>query len=679
MKKKLNYIKYFFPIFLWTVFCSYWFAADWNLSWINIITRQQWWANETIRFIPWNPTSSWIQASKEAYLNELKEADFNAYLDQRRTEYQTEVANNYLISNYPDEATVDSYNQYFSGNRLKWTESVKNKKTKLIVHHTAENSSWILTTWDAIKKIQDIYKYHTLNRWWWDIWYNFLIDPLWNIYEWRAGGEWVIWAHAKRNNSSSVWISVLWNFNEQKVSTWILNSLTKLLTSLAKKYNINPNSKVMYHEDKIISKKDPDPFPYIQDAEWYAIWWHKDWWNTACPWDNLYKLLPQIRQQVAKWINTYTLTNLDKLVSKWSSGMQISDKLISYFTSKWEIKSELTYTWAIQLRDQMQKSIQKMKEKYAIKLFKGSPTTKINYKIWLDEARKLLDWNISVLLYELTFNFTAYQIWCLWTCHFDLDWNVYLSPLWNISIVDNQLVLLIWSNIYTWSSLKITSSKDLVMFKNYKRKSYYSKPRNAFRGIISIKKQDVKTIKWKQSNKFAVINTLAFNDYMKWIVETNDWESVEKNKVMSMISKSYALFYLKNHHPNIPLWSDYTAVDSPDIFQKYVWAWAEITLQKRPKAIVATKNLLITFDWYVPILPYFNCSPWFTYSAKEKRWWTDTPYLISNIDAAKCSDFAWHWVGMSGKWAEYRAKKWWTYQQILQYYYPWINIETIQR
>jgi len=71
----------------------------------------------------------------------LKEADFNAYLDQRRTEYQTEVANNYLISNYPDEATVDSYNQYFSGNRLKWTESVKNKKTKLIVHHTAENSS----------------------------------------------------------------------------------------------------------------------------------------------------------------------------------------------------------------------------------------------------------------------------------------------------------------------------------------------------------------------------------------------------------------------------------------------------------------------------------------------------------------------------------------------------------
>jgi hypothetical protein len=86
-------------------------------------------------------TTSGIQASKEQYLTELKEVDFNEYLDQRRSEYQKEVANNYLISNYPNEAIVDSYNQYFSGKRLKRTESVKSAKTKLIVHHTAENSS----------------------------------------------------------------------------------------------------------------------------------------------------------------------------------------------------------------------------------------------------------------------------------------------------------------------------------------------------------------------------------------------------------------------------------------------------------------------------------------------------------------------------------------------------------
>lgn len=666
MEINQNFVKYFFIVFLLVLLYQYWFAADRNLPWINIITRHQRWANESIRYYSWTVTTSWIQANKEAYLNELKEADFDAYLDKRRSEYQIEVANNYLVSNYPSESTADKYNQYYSGKRLKWTESIKNTKNKLIVHHTAENSSWILTTWEAVKKIQDIYKYHAVNRWRWDIWYNFLIDPLWNIYEWRAGGEWVIWAHTKRNNSSSVWISVLWNFNEQKVSSWIQKSLTNLLTALSKKYKIDPNSKVMYHEDLA-------DFPYIQDEEWYAIWWHRDWWNTACPWDNLYKLLPQIRKDVVKWLSTITSPTNDTNISTWS---HISEKLISYISNKWEIKSELTYAWAIQLRDQMQKSIQQMKQKYSTKKSVPKPVSKIIYKIPLQEAKELLAWNISILLYELTFNFTGYQIWCLWICSFELDWNQYSSQWWNISVINDQLLLIIWSNIYTWTSLKITSSKDLIMFKNYKRKSYYSKPRNGFRWTISIKKQEVKNTRWKQSSKFAVINTLLFTDYLKWIVETNDWESVEKNKVMTMISKSYALFYLKNTHPNIPSWSDYTAVDSPDVFQKYVWAWAEITLKKRPKALVSTKNLLITFDWYIPILPYFNCSPWFTYSAQEKRWRTDTPYLISNLDSAKCKDFAWHWVGMSGKWAEYRAKKWWTYQQILQYYYPWTKIES---
>jgi hypothetical protein len=41
---------------------------------------------------------------------------------------------------------------------------------------------------------------------------------------------------------------------------------------------------------------------------------------------------------------------------------------------------------------------------------------------------------------------------------------------------------------------------------------------------------------------------------------------------MSLISKSYALFYMhpKNIHPNIPSKATYQAVDDPRIFQKYV-------------------------------------------------------------------------------------------------------------
>lgn len=657
MKRFINFVR---NLFLLIIFFWFGLAADRNLPWIDIISRQQRGADESFRYYSWQVISAPIDTSKEQYLNEVKEVD-SKDLNRIRANYQKEVANNYLISNYPNESKVDWFNQYFGDKRLKRTESVKTNKTKLVVHHTAMNSSWIKNQSDAIKEIQNIYKYHAINRWRWDIWYNFIIDPFGNIYEWRAGWEWVVWAHIKRNNSSSVWITVLWNFDEQKLSPEALKSLINLLSALSKKYNINPYSKIMYH-------KDLADFPYIQHKEWYAIWWHADWWNTACPWDNIYTLLPQIRKQIADTLNNNSsVTN--------TSSTPISEKLISYITNKWDIRSQLTYVWAKQLREQMQKSIQQMKEKYWTKKLSSKSISKTVFKITKDEAKALVNWDISVLLYDLTFDFDKYQISCLWSCSFDLNSNIYNSAFADISIINDQIVLKIWSESYVWDNLTINSSKGLIAFRNYFRKSYYSKPWNVFRWKIFIKNQPVKDKNWKQSNRFAVINKLSFTDYMKWIVETNDSESVEKNKVMSLISKSYAIFYLKNTHPNIPSWSDYNAVDDPAIFQKYVWAWAEITLKKRPKALDSTKNILVTFDWYVPILPYFNCSPWFTYSAQEKWWRNDTPYLISNLDIASCKDFNWHWVGMSGKWAEYRATKWWNYKEILDYYYPWISID----
>jgi peptidoglycan hydrolase-like amidase len=83
------------------------------------------------------------------------------------------------------------------------------------------------------------------------------------------------------------------------------------------------------------------------------------------------------------------------------------------------------------------------------------------------------------------------------------------------------------------------------------------------------------------------------------------------------------------------------------------------------------------YNWYLPILPYFNCSAWFTLSAEEKWWWIDTPYLKSTYDFNGCKEFAWHWVWLSGKWAERLAQQWMTYDLILKYYYDGISIEKI--
>jgi peptidoglycan hydrolase-like amidase len=110
------------------------------------------------------------------------------------------------------------------------------------------------------------------------------------------------------------------------------------------------------------------------------------------------------------------------------------------------------------------------------------------------------------------------------------------------------------------------------------------------------------------------------------------------------------------------------------MFQKYVWAWREKTSKMSASLLADINNTVVMYNWYVPILPYFSCSAWFTRSAQEKRWWTDTPYLQSKLDFGACFDFSGHGVGLSGKWSQYLAEKWRTLEQILQYYYPGVNL-----
>jgi peptidoglycan hydrolase-like amidase len=166
---------------------------------------------------------------------------------------------------------------------------------------------------------------------------------------------------------------------------------------------------------------------------------------------------------------------------------------------------------------------------------------------------------------------------------------------------------------------------------------------------------------------------------MKWVAETNDQDSIEKIKAMSLIIKSYTLFYTnsKNIHPSVPENSQYTAIDDPRIFQKYVWAWFEKTVKKWYQALNITKNEIILYEDFIPILPYFNCSAWFTYSAKDKFWRIDTPYLKEQIDFYKCNNFNWHWVWLSWKWAELMANKWINYKKIIQWFYNWVKIHNL--
>lgn len=85
---------------------------------------------------------------------------------------------------------------------------------------------------------------------------------------------------------------------------------------------------------------------------------------------------------------------------------------------------------------------------------------------------------------------------------------------------------------------------------------------------------------------------------MAGIVETNDTEPLEKNKVMALISKNYILYYMDpaNRHPSIPAGASYNAVDDARIFQKYAGAGIGDTLTIWPKALKATQNQYVMYS-----------------------------------------------------------------------------------
>ena len=641
------------------------FASDRDLPWVEIISRSEWWADESIRL---------LKSKKTSTTTTTKQTEA-----QKKAENISKIRNTRMNNHYPNEWKYEWSNTMSWSYYLIYPEYFNHHKNKIIIHHTATNydPNWKID--DVKKQIQQIYKYHTINRSFGDIWYNFLIDQLWNIYEWRAGGEWAVWMHAANNNITSVWISLLWNFENDVPTEAQLSALVNLTTAIARYYKIDPWWKTNTFE--INSSKDP----YVTVKENYNIMWHWDTKATACPGDNLNKFLPKIRDEVnfrlQNWIVWDTplpsswLKELKEMrkkqssnkVKNSSSSLSFSERFLSLqnknpnlFKQAWEV----------------------LKGRYKWNLTKASTSmNKISKKYSINDVKSLLKKDISVLLYELTTKYDSFSITCDWKCEFNIDWINYIWSWATLTFLSNKIQVKSDRNLSANNiSVKSSISWGVVEVSNYTRKSYAWIPWNIFKGRLIFEKWTYPLSNWKQKSWFIIINTLPFTEYMRWIVETNDTETLEKNKVMAMIAKNYALFYLNwdNIHPSIPNTANYQAIDDPDFFQKYVWAWLEKTLTKRYQALNATNNEIVMYKGYLPILPYFSCSAWFTLSAKEKRWWNDTPYLQTKYDFDECNNFGWHWVWLAWKWAEWLAKNGLNYNDILEYYYEGVEITNIK-
>ncbi len=745
MFKKALSILFWFFMFCWFSFAKYWI---WWLNDINIISREERGADESFRYWQLDEYQQMLknQAASEKYLEELKKDDYDLYMKKTAGQRITDARNTYLQTNFSDQVTIDKTVGYDWEFKLRRPLRYHYNKKAIVVHHTANKYS-ALSGADAVKSfLKSTYYYHAITHWRGDIWYNFIIDQYWNIYEWRAWWAGVIWAHDSWNNSDTVWISLIWNFNEEEPTKEALDSLVKLSTALSKKYNINIFDKKTYHIESSVA-------PYLTDTKNYSLIWHKDAGKTACPGTNLYNKLDEIRYKIVrnlesdiKLTSADTKTSTTKVSTKtntwtvstntWSKRTQVqmsftgsfsiegntgsitlpfdvSDKIksceelsdtfkvLNCNQSTGKLTLNLQYRWSGASGQQQVKASSSKKDyilnmlvywtreaenllavrksEYITKTWWAAATNsskKISYKISLKEAKTLLDWNIKVLLYTPSTTMTWWDIVCDSWCDIAVD-SKEVKNVKSLSIVVNgdKLKTTINKKVYNVSEVYIANN-NIVQIVNFERKGYDGSMRNIFKWNLIIKQDSIKDLEKWYIKKFVVINDLPFEDYMNWIWEISEKQSIEKIKAMSLIIKSYTLFYMqnKNQHPSIPQWARYNAVDDPRIFQKYVWEWFKKYSQKRYDALKVTDNEIIMYNDFVPILPYFNCSAWFTFSGKEKYGWTDTPYLKSVTDVYACDDFRGHGVWLSGEWAQKLAEQWYDYKQIINYYYDWMNI-----
>ncbi len=160
--------------------------------------------------------------------------------------------------------------------------------THILLHHTVTPNDDV----DWAARVRAIWYYHTYTRGWGDIGYNYLIDPLGNIYEGRAGGEDVVGGHARGYNRGTMGVACMGTYARVAPPPALEESLVALLSWKAAERGIDPLGQG-FNGHKV--------FPYIAG--------HRDVGQTACPGDALYGRLPTIREAVrarlegqAQWI-----------------------------------------------------------------------------------------------------------------------------------------------------------------------------------------------------------------------------------------------------------------------------------------------------------------------------------------------------------------------------------------
>lgn len=189
-------------------------------------------------------------------------------------------------------ANIVTRKEWGADEKLVRCETDKTSTTKgIFIHHTAGSNSY--TKAQAPGIIRGYLAYHTKERGWCDLGYNFLVDKYGTIYEGRAGSIdlSITGAHASGFNSYTLGISVMGTFTGSAPATAAQNSVKRLVAWKANQYSFNPTGKMTLTSGGGATSR----YPEGKKVSLNVVSGHRDTSYTECPGTAFYGKLGSIR------------------------------------------------------------------------------------------------------------------------------------------------------------------------------------------------------------------------------------------------------------------------------------------------------------------------------------------------------------------------------------------------
>ncbi|PID84589.1 hypothetical protein CSB09_00295 [Candidatus Gracilibacteria bacterium] len=576
----------------------------------TIIPRSLWGADESLRYADnKNQEKNW-----KGYLEYLQSDKTQKQLDA----ININAARRELVKKSGGKTTQTQSIRYTeNGHRLVWPIEKTRQKDQIVIHHTDQKTRGISD--EAM--IRGVYRYHAISRGWGDIGYNYIVGQNGRIYEGRAGGDYVVGAHALFNNKNSIGIAVLGDYETLDLNKNQKESLQEMIQYVARKYGITLSNRISRWK-KCTTKS----CKILQRVYSYGLVGHTDVGNTSCPGRNIEVYIPFWRQYLDV-AHTPVLNTLPTKIEKKPSYLALNTKLRkdaitkkihhigrSIFYGGKKIKIKLSYP----KKDFIQLSAYETNRMF----------------VFLDGRRKPV------------FEGTRIQVSPIGNDRLRVEIGNREYKVKSFKIQGNQIQIDSWNRIPEWDTNKIHND-------------------NIFRDTIHI---------YNIGGKLIVVNELPIEWYLKGLGEVGNSDPIEKIKTIVVAARGYAYYYANPKNRKYAT-SLYDGSDDPDSFQQYLGYGYEMRAPRVATLVDATKKEIIYFG-NTPIKPwYFHGSngrtlSYFEFCKKHSNKNCQPISYLQSVDdpAGRGKAQKGHGVGISGIGAHYWAEQGWDYKKIINYY-----------